>query len=117
MGIDQRGGADAALAGFDGAMLQALKETEQALAVYDSELDHHAALAEADDKARRALGMAQGQVEAGAASTLDQLTAEQSLIGADAALATFDAALAQDQIAVFKALGGGWRGAAQTEAR
>ena len=43
-------------------------------------------------------------------SNLDLLTTEQSLVAADAAVATSDAALIQDQIAVFKALGGGWRG-------
>jgi outer membrane protein TolC len=31
------------------------------------------------------------------------------VVGADAALAESDAALVQDQIAVFKALGGGWQ--------
>jgi outer membrane protein TolC len=41
--------------------------------------------------------------------TLDLLTAEQTLLSADAAAAASDAALANDQVAVFKALGGGWR--------
>jgi hypothetical protein len=31
------------------------------------------------------------------------------LVAADAAVAASDSALIQDQIAVFKALGGGWR--------
>jgi multidrug efflux system outer membrane protein len=38
------------------------------------------------------------------------LTTQQTLIAADAAVATSDSALVQDQIAVFRALGGGWRG-------
>jgi outer membrane protein, multidrug efflux system len=42
-------------------------------------------------------------------SNLDLLTTEQSLVALDAAVASSDAALVQDQIAVFKALGGGWR--------
>jgi outer membrane protein TolC len=99
----------ASLANFDGAVLQALKETEQALATYGSELDHRLALGEAQDKAQRAADMAQGQESAGAASTLDVLTSEQVLVAANAQVAASDAALAQDQIAVFKALGGGWR--------
>ncbi len=37
-------GAAAALAGFDSTVLQALKETEQALATYGAELEHHEAL-------------------------------------------------------------------------
>jgi NodT family efflux transporter outer membrane factor (OMF) lipoprotein len=101
--------AAAALAGFDSSVLQALKETEQSLATYSADLDRREALADADDKARRAIGLADDAFQAGSTSTLDLLTAEQTLIAADTAVAASDAALAQDQIAVFKALGGGWR--------
>jgi NodT family efflux transporter outer membrane factor (OMF) lipoprotein len=99
----------ASLASFDNTVLQALKETEQALAAYGAELDHRRALGEALDKAQRALDMAHGQFAAGAASTLDTLTSQQAWVTASAQVAASDAALAQDQIAVFKALGGGWR--------
>jgi NodT family efflux transporter outer membrane factor (OMF) lipoprotein len=99
----------AALASFDSTVLQALKETEQALSIYDAELDHHAALVDAQDKAAKALDMAHDQFVAGSTSTLDLLNAEQATVAADTAVAVSDAALAQDQIAVFKALGGGWR--------
>lgn len=104
-----RANAAASLANFDNAVLQALKETEQSLAVYGAELDHRRTLGEALDKAQRAMDMAHGQFAAGAASTLDTLTSEQALVTASAQVAASDAALAQDQIAVFKALGGGWR--------
>ena len=100
--------SDASLASFDSTVLQALKETEQSLATYGAELDHHQALVDAQDKAQRALDMADGQFRAGATSPLDLLTSEQVLVNADAAVAASDAALAQDQISVFKALGGGW---------
>jgi len=102
--------AAAALAGFDAVVLQALKETEQALAAYGSELDRRAALAEAQSRAREAFDMAHEQFLAGSLSNLELLSTEQSLVAADAAVAGSDAALIQDQIAVFKALGGGWRG-------
>jgi NodT family efflux transporter outer membrane factor (OMF) lipoprotein len=104
-----KAGAAGALASFDSTVLQALKETEQALAAYSAELEHHEALADAQAKARRALDMAHDQFVAGSSSTLDLLTSEQTLVSADSAVAASDAALAQDQIAVFKALGGGWR--------
>jgi NodT family efflux transporter outer membrane factor (OMF) lipoprotein len=103
--------AAAALAGFDSVVLQALKETEQTLATYGAELDRREALADAQDKAQKAFDMAHDQFLAGSLSTLDLLTSEQSLVSADAAVATSDSALVQDQIAVFRALGGGWRGA------
>jgi NodT family efflux transporter outer membrane factor (OMF) lipoprotein len=101
--------AAAALAGFDTVVLQALKETEQALSTYGAELDRRQALSEAQERAHQVFDMAHDQVMAGAASNLDLLAAEQSLVSADAAVAASDTALVQDQIAVFKALGGGWR--------
>ena len=104
-----RAGQAAALAGFDSVVLQALKETEQALAAYSAELDRRQALAEAQVRAHRAFELAHGQFQAGSLSQLELLTTEQSWVSADAAVAASDAALAQDQIAVFKALGGGWR--------
>ncbi len=106
-----KAGADAALASFDSTVLQALKETEQALATYGAELDHRQALAEAQERARKAFDIAHGQFLAGSIPDLDLLTTEQVLVAADAAVAASDAALVQDQIAVFKALGGGWKAA------
>ncbi len=104
-----RAGQAAALADFDGAVLRALKETSQALAVYGSELDRRQALADAESRAQAAFDIAEGEYKAGALPTLDLLTTEQTLLTADAAASSSDAALANDQVAVFKALGGGWR--------
>ena len=103
-----RANAAASLEQFDGTVLQALKETEQALSSYASELDRRQALSEAQQKAQRAFEMAHDQFLAGSLSNLDLLSTETSLVAADAAAATSDAALIQDQIGVFKALGGGW---------
>ena len=72
--------ADAALAGFDAAVLRALKETEQSLSAYGAELDRRQALADAQDKAQKAFDMAHDQFLAGALSNLGLLTTEQSLI-------------------------------------
>jgi len=103
-----RANATAALASFDGSVLTALKETEQALANYGSELERRQALGNAQEKAQQAFDMAHDQFINGALSNLDLLTTEQILVAADAAVAASDAALIQNQIAVFKALGGGW---------
>jgi outer membrane protein TolC len=105
-----RAGEQAALAGFDGTVLRALKETEQALTAYSAELAHHEDLLLAQGSAQRVYELAHGQFLAGATTQLDLLTAEQSFVAAQAAVASSDTALAQDQIAVFKALGGGWQG-------
>ena len=101
--------AAAALAGFDAVVLQALKETEQSLATYGAELDRRQALADAEVSAQKAFDLAHDQFVAGSLTNLELLITEQSLIAADAAVAASDTALAQNQIAVFKALGGGWR--------
>lgn len=99
----------AALASFDSVVLTALKETEQSLAAYSAELARKRALVDYESKARSAYDMAHDQFLAGSLSNLDLLTAEQALVAAAAAAAASDALLVQDQISVFKALGGGWR--------
>jgi outer membrane protein TolC len=103
-----RANAAAALASFDGSVLQALKETEQALATYGAELERRQALSDAQVNAQKAFDLAHDQFINGAVSNLDLLTAEQVLVAVDASVAVSDTALIQDQIAVFKALGGGW---------
>ncbi len=99
----------AAVANYDTVVLQALMETEQALATYDAELDHHAALSAAQSEANQEFALAQNEFSAGGISNLDLLNAETTVVSANAAVASSDAALVQDQIAVFKALGGGWQ--------
>ena len=104
-----RASEQAAVAGFDGVVLQALRETDQSLATYAAELARHQDILTARDRARQAFDMANDQFLAGATSNLDLLSAEVTLVSAEAAVATSDGALAQDQIGVFKALGGGWQ--------
>lgn len=98
----------AALASFDSAVLTALKETEQALSTYRTGLDNRQALVDAQGSIHKAFEIARDELAAGSISSLDLLTTEQSLVSLDAAVASSDAALVQDQIGVFKALGGGW---------
>jgi len=100
--------AAAALAHFDAVVLQALKETEQALSRYRAELDHHQELLVLRASSRRAVELARSQYAAGAVSDLDVLTSEQTLLAADAMVAASDSDLVEDQISLFKALGGGW---------
>jgi NodT family efflux transporter outer membrane factor (OMF) lipoprotein len=104
-----RASEQAAVAGFDGVVLQALKETDQSLSTYAAELARHQDILTARDKARQAFDMANDQFLAGATSNLDLLNAEVTLVSAESAVAASDGALAQDQIGVFKALGGGWQ--------
>jgi outer membrane protein, multidrug efflux system len=98
----------AALASFDSVVLGALKETEQALAIYGAALDNRLSLLDARERTRIAFDIARNGYAAGGLTYLDLLSTEQSLVAFDAAVAAADAALVLDQIAVFKALGGGW---------
>jgi len=100
--------ASASLASFDSVVVQALKETEQALTTYAAELQHNAATRAARDDADKSFSLAKTLYQAGASSFLDLLTAEQTEVSAEQALAKSDQQLAADQIAVFQALGGGW---------
>ena len=99
---------DAALANFDQTVLTALQETETALTNYANELDRRAALTEARDQAANAARLARLRFDAGADSFLTVLDAERTLAGADATLAQSDALVTTYQIALFKALAGGW---------
>lgn len=101
--------AQGALAGFNSVVLQALKETDQAMALYGTELQHHAALVTAQGEAQHEYSLAQSEYAAGGISALDLLASEQTLTNANAAVASADAVLVQDQISLFKALGGGWQ--------
>ena len=114
--IQAKGTAKAALASFDGTVLTALKETEQALATYNSELQRHASLERGFNDSKRAFDLANARLQAGSISYTDLLATEQTLITAESSLAASDEALAADQINLFKALGGGWSTAASAKA-
>ena len=91
----------AALAKFDGTVLTALRETETALATYARELDRRAALQASRDESAKVAAQARQLYQNGRTGYLDSLDAE-------AALAASEAQLADDQVVLFMALGGGW---------
>ncbi|MDP3489098.1 MAG: TolC family protein [Phenylobacterium sp.] len=107
--ISQAGAAaDGALASFEQVNLTALQETETALTVYAKALDRRAALQRARDQGERAARLSRMRYEAGVDSFLGVLDAERTLAGLAAQLAQSQAQVANAQIDLFKALGGGW---------
>ncbi|MNH63035.1 Toluene efflux pump outer membrane protein TtgI precursor [compost metagenome] len=108
--------SDAALATFDQTVLTALQETETALSSYANELDRRTALTTARDQAATAARLSRLRFDAGADSFLTVLDSERTLAGADAALAASEAQVTTYQIALFKALAGGWDQAPNPEA-
>ncbi|GAA4763535.1 efflux transporter outer membrane subunit [Stakelama sediminis] len=103
-----------ALATFDGTVLTALQETETALSAYSHDLDRRTALKAALDQAGRALQITTAQQREGAVNSLDLLDAQRTYSDAQAAVADIDAKIADDQIDLFKALGGGWQQTGQS---
>ena len=103
--------SDGSLARFDGTVLTALKEVEQALARYAGALDTNAALVRAERASGEAAKLSKLRFDYGADSFLLLIDAERDRASARAARAQSDAAVADAQISLFKALGGGWEDA------
>src|SRR5690606_28887350 len=103
-----RADADAALAAFDGAWLDALREVESALTSYAKERERVEALTNARRHASDAARLAHARFDAGQVSFLDVLQAEAALAEAEIALARAQGRAADLEISLFLALGGGW---------
>jgi NodT family efflux transporter outer membrane factor (OMF) lipoprotein len=104
-------GTAAALAHFDGVVLNALRETESALTIYARELDRNAALRAARDQSGLASRQSARLYQVGRTDFLSQIDADRTLASAESQLAVSDAQLAADQVQLFLALGGGWEAA------
>ncbi len=99
----------AALAGWDVAVLRALREVETGLAAYDAEMRRNRALATARIQADLYVRRAAARVRLGDAAFLIQLDAQRTATSAALSQTQSDLAVAQSQVALFRALGGGWR--------
>ena len=98
-----------ALASFDGSVLSALEETETALSTYARELDRRTQLQSARDNAATAARITRARQREGTIDFLEVLDAERTFADSDAELAAADARIADAQIDLFRALGGGWQ--------
>ena len=106
---ESRADTQAALATFDGTVLQALEETETALSSYQQALNRRDALRSARDQAQKAATITRARQREGDLSSLELLDAERTAAEAEAALANADARIVDAQVDLFKALGGGWQ--------
>ena len=103
-----RAQTQASLASFDGAVLTALREVEQALTSLGAEQRRYASLEEADARTRQAYELANDRYRAGNISQLELLDASRDRVAAQAALADSAVSLNAARVDLFKALGGGW---------
>lgn len=102
-------GAGVALAEFDGAVLRAIQETETALSAYARVLLRREALREARAQAEVAARIVRAEQREGQVDSLALLDAERTFAEAEAELAETNGRVADAQIDLFRALGGGWR--------
>ncbi len=101
--------AEADVAQFDSAVLEALRQAETSLESYARDHDSAAALAKARDSAALSADQADRLFRFGRSDFLSLLDAQRSLASAQSAAAAASAQLVDDQITIFLALGGGWQ--------
>lgn len=99
----------AALATWDVAVLRALREVETALATYDAEVRRNRALADARTQGQLYARRAAARVRLGEATPLLRVDADRTATQAALAVVQSDIAVAQAQVSLFRALGGGWQ--------
>ncbi|HEU6454751.1 MAG TPA: TolC family protein, partial [Roseateles sp.] len=99
---------DQALAAYERTVLAAwgevevqLNSLEQQQVQWEEAQAQHRAMADS-------LRITQRRVQEGQASALEERQAERALLGAEQNLATLQAGLLQTQVALYRALGGGW---------
>jgi NodT family efflux transporter outer membrane factor (OMF) lipoprotein len=98
---------EAAIA-YKQTVLQAWREVDDALVLYDAEQRRRDRLAEAVSMNQRALAIAQQRYKAGALDYLDVLNVQKQLLDAQSNLEHSRMAAATNLVALCKALGGGW---------
>jgi outer membrane protein, multidrug efflux system len=101
--------AKLALANFDGVVLAALRDAEAALNTYVHDLQREDSTRKARDEAERAVRDSERLQAEGRATALDVTDSQRAYAASEQTLAQLETAIAQDQIAVFLELGGGWQ--------
>lgn len=103
--------SDAALASYEQTVLRALEETEGALITFNRAEARKTSLRSAAEQSEIAARLARARFDAGVADFLTVLDAERRLLEDQDRLAQGETAAATSLIAVYKALGGGWKSA------
>ncbi|OGQ98264.1 MAG: hypothetical protein A2505_10655 [Deltaproteobacteria bacterium RIFOXYD12_FULL_55_16] len=98
------------LLSYEQTVLTALGEVEHALIASSREEEHRQAMARAVAANRTAVELATALYTAGQNDFLTVLDAQRSLYAAEDALAQSSRNVSTNLVALFKALGGGWRG-------
>lgn len=97
-----------ALLAYEGTVLEALRNVEDAILAYGKEKLRHDALMLAEQAAARTHEIAKDRYDMGETSFLSVLDAERSLLSVQDQLAVSSARSSSIAIMLYKALGGGW---------
>jgi NodT family efflux transporter outer membrane factor (OMF) lipoprotein len=97
-----------ALIGYEAAILDALRDVEDAIVAYGKEMVRRESLARAEQSARRTVELAESQYRGGESGFLPVLDAQRSLFQAQDELVRSEAEVTTNLIRLYKALGGGW---------
>jgi len=100
---------DAALANYDQTVLRALEDLENALVSYRQQQAQLNSLTDQAAASRRAAELARIQYKEGGIDFLVLLDAERTLLAAEDALSVAETGVNTDVVAIYKALGGGWK--------
>jgi multidrug efflux system outer membrane protein len=103
-----RAQTDAALAAYEGAVLNALEDTEGTLITYGRSQSRRAALQLAATASDKAADLARKRFEGGLIDFLEVLDAERTALSAELLLSQSRTDAATSLVAVYKALGAGW---------
>jgi outer membrane protein TolC len=93
---------------YKNTVLTAMQEVETAIMAFNKEQERREALHEVVDHYQQAYNLSQSLYDNGSTEFINVLTAELSLFSSQNQLATSEANISTDLIAVYKALGGGW---------
>ncbi len=106
---------DAAVAFYEKTVLVALAEVENALTAFSHEKETRMTLEQAVASGKKALTIAGGLYKSGLTDFLHVLQSEHALFQSEDQLAQSNQRLALDTVALYKALGGGWKTPAQVK--
>lgn len=101
---------EAAVAGYERAVLEAIEDTENALVAFDREQARATSLRQAVSASQRAFDLSDELYRRGLTDFLSVLDAQRSLFSAEEQLVVSEETVTQNLIALYKALGGGWQG-------
>ncbi|MEO1045969.1 MAG: efflux transporter outer membrane subunit [Pseudomonadota bacterium] len=108
--------ADAAAARYEQTVLLAFEETENALTLYGNEVLRRKQLGEASEAAREAARLARLRYDNGVDDFLAVLDAERVALENEDARVVSEIEATLQEIAIYRALGGGWQSRARDEA-